>query len=155
MLLSRVALGEDPVDAQIQRLREGKDVTMSDAEFQKIRLASFNRYYDIAAQSYLDQVKWSIVFPEKQGGWPAKSVLIIDSDIREPIYQRLKQKSVETNDPIFDYALICPALYMMNEPEVLKLLVRLQAKDAFLYDRADTEIKWWRNVISKQLGAKR
>ena len=48
----------------------------------------------------------------------------------------LKKKAEQTDDSLIDYALICPALYMVDEPEVQRLLARLEQKDDFLYKQA-------------------
>ena|SRR2546427_7308900 len=147
-------LADDPLSDQIQRLREGKKVSISDSEFYKLRSASFDKFYDVAAQVYIDQVRWSLIDPDDHGGWPVRSPLLMIPGVLEPIHQRLKAKSDETYDTIFDYALICPGLYMHNEAEVQKVLSRLKAKDAFLYKRANAELKSWRAYVSKQSGSK-
>jgi hypothetical protein len=153
LILPNNAPCEDRISAQIQRLREGKNVALIDTEFEKLQKATVERFYDAAAEIYIEHVKWSIIYPEKYGGWPARDYLLANQSLVEPIHRRLKQKSEETIDTLFDYALICPALYISNEEEVQKLLARLEAKDEFLYNRATTQLKWWRDFISKQLGS--
>ena len=55
-----------------------------------------------------------------------------------------------------DYALICPALYLVDEPEVQRLLARLEQKDDFLYKQAHKNLDtWWRVEIAKRLQARR
>jgi hypothetical protein len=45
-----------------------------------------------------------------------------------------------------------PALYIVDEPEVQRLLARLEKKDQFLYKQAHENLdKWWRVEIAKRL----
>jgi hypothetical protein len=56
------------------------------------------------------------------------------------IYRILKKKAEQSDDSLLDYALICPALYMVDEPEVQRLLARLEQKDQFLYKQAQENL---------------
>jgi hypothetical protein len=155
MSLAVIVYGEDPLDAQIQRLREGKQLTISDAEFHKVRTDSYHKFLSSAADLYIEHVKWSLISPEKQGGWPYRSFIVEDPDWIEEIYRNIKQKSDNTGDPLFDYVLICPALYLVNEAEVGNLLTRLERKDQFLYKQAYTNLSAWRAEVAKRLRSRR
>jgi hypothetical protein len=47
-----IAYGQISLDAQIQRLREGKKITISDAEFLKVRTEEFDKFLVFAADFY-------------------------------------------------------------------------------------------------------
>lgn len=155
MSLAIIAYGEDALDSQIQRLREGKALTMSDAESLNIRKNTYDNFLNFAAELYVEHVKWSLISPEKQGGWPYRSFIVEEPAWIQKIYQRLKQKAEKTDDPIFDYTLICPALYLENEPEVERILTRLERKDQFLYKQALSNLDSWKAEVSKRLRARR
>ena len=127
------AYGQISLDAQIQRLREGKKITISDSEFLKYRSDGFDKFLAFAADFYVDQVKWSLISPETQGGWPYRSFVVESPEWIDEIFRNLKTKAEQSGDSLVDYALICPALYLVDQPEVQQLLVRLEGKDQFLY----------------------
>jgi hypothetical protein len=144
------------LDDQIQRLREGKKVTISDVDFLKARTEQYDKFLGFAADLYIEQVKWSLISPKKHGGWPVRSFVIEEPDWIADIYRNLKKKAEQTDDSLIDYALICPALYMADEPEVQRLLARLEKKDQFLYKQAHVNLdRWWRVEVAKRLRARR
>ena len=150
------AYSQVSLDDQIQRLREGRKITISDAEFLKARTDPYEKFLGFAADLYIEQVKWSLISPKKHGGWPVRSFVVEEPDWIADIYRILKKKAEQTDDPLMDYALICPALYMVDEPEVQRLLARLEQKDDFLYKQAHKNLDtWWRVEIAKRLHARR
>lgn len=81
-----------PLDDQIQRLREGKKITISDADFLKARMDPHNKFLVFAADLYVEQIKWSLISPKKHGGWPVRSFVIEEPDWIADIYRILKKK---------------------------------------------------------------
>ncbi len=81
-----------------------------------------------------------MISPKNHGGWPVRSFIVEEPDWVADIYRILKKKAEQTDDPLIDYALICPALYMIDEPEVQRLLVRLEQRDHFLYKQAQENL---------------
>jgi hypothetical protein len=124
-------------------------------EFRKARAGTYEKFLDFAADLYIEHIRWSLISPEKQGGWPYRSFVIVEPEWVEGIYRRIKEKADETDNPLFDYALICPALYLVNEPEVQRLLTRLERKDHFLYRQAHTNLSTWRSQVSERLRSRR
>jgi hypothetical protein len=155
MSFAVIAYGEDLLDVQIQRLREGRKLTISDAEFLKLRADTYDKFLAFAADLYIEQTKWSLISPEKQGAWPYRSFVVVEPEWVEGIYRKIKEKADKTGDPLFDYTLICPALYLANEPEVQKILTRLERKDQFLYKQAHTNLNTWRAAVSDRLRSRR
>ncbi len=150
------AYSQVSLDDQIQRLREGKEITISDAEFLKARTDRYDKFLEFAADLYIEQIKWSLISPKKHGGWPVRSFVVEEADWIADIYRNLKKKAEQTDDSLIDYALICPALYMVDEPEVQRLLARLEQKDQFLYKQAHENLdRWWRVEVAKRLRARR
>ena len=103
------------------------------------------------AEVYIEQVKWSLIWTNTQGGRPFRSFAILEPDWIHAVHRKIKEKVDKTGDPLFDYAPICPALYLANEPEVTKILIRLEKKDHFLYDQADMNLEFRRDKISDML----
>lgn len=155
MLFAATAYSEDVLNAQIQRLREGRKLTMSDAQFLKLRTDTYEKFLAFAAELYVEQVKWSLVSPEKQGAWPYRSFIVVEPEWAAGIYRKIKEKADRTGDPLFDYSLICPALYLVDEPEVQKILTRLERKDQFLYKQVQMKLSTWRTEVSDRLGSRR
>jgi hypothetical protein len=155
MSFAAIAYSEDLLDGQIQRLRERRKLTMSDAEFLKLREDTFDKFLAFAADLYIEQIKWSLISPEKQSAWPYRSFIVVEPEWVEEIYRKIKEKADKTGDPLLDYALICPALYLVNEPEVQKILTRLERKDQFLYKQAHSNLNTWRTKVSDRLRSRR
>jgi hypothetical protein len=130
------AYSQVSLDDEIQRLREGKEITISDADFLKARTDRHDKFLEFAADLYIEQIKWSLISPKKHGGWPVRSFVVEEPDWIADIYRVLKKKAEQTEDSLIDYALLCPALYLVDEPEVQRLLARLEQKDQFLYKQA-------------------
>ena len=150
------AYSQVSLDDQIQRLREAKKITISDVDFLKARTESYNKFLGFAADLYIEQVKWSLISPKNHGGWPVRSFIVEEPDWIADIYRVLKKKAEQTDDSLIDYVLICPALYLVDEPEVQRLLGRLEQKDQFLYKQAHENLdRWWRVEIAKRLLARR
>lgn len=149
------AYGQVSLDAQIQRLREGKKITISDADFLKARSDAFNKFLAVAADFYIEQVKWSLISPEGQGGWPYRSFVVESPEWIGEIYRILKKKAEQTGDSLIAYALICPALYVVEEAEVQRLLAQLDRKDQFLYKQTRENLDRWRAEIARRLRARR
>jgi hypothetical protein len=147
--------GEDRLDAQIQRLREGKSASISDADFRNIRRDTYSKFITFAAELYVKHIKWSLISPEKQGGWPYRSFVVIEPEWIEDIYREIKHKAEKTGDSLFDYALLCPALYLVDEPEVQRILTRLERKDEFLHKDALRNLDTWRAEVAKRLRGRR
>jgi hypothetical protein len=99
-----------------------------------------SKFLGFAADLYIEQIKWSLISPKNHGGWPVRSFIVEEPDWVADIYRILKKKAEQTDDPLIDYALICPALYMIDEPEVQRLLVRLEQRDHFLYKQAQENL---------------
>jgi hypothetical protein len=76
-----------------QRLREGKKITISEADFRKARTDSYNKFLEFAADLYIEQIKWSLISPKKHGGWPIRSFVVEEPDWIADIYRNLKKKS--------------------------------------------------------------
>ena len=93
--------------------------------------------------------------PETQGGWPYRSFVVESPEWIDEIFRNLKTKVEQSGDSLVDYALICPALYLVDEPEVQRLLVRLEGKDQFLYKQARKNLDVWTNEIAKRLRSRR
>ena len=142
------AYGQISLDAQIQRLREGKKITISDAEFLKVRTEEFHSSSCLPL-TFTEQVKWSLISPEIQGGWPYRSFVVESPEWIDEIYRNLKTKAEQTGDSVIDYALICPGLYLIDEAEVQRLLVRLERKDQFLYKQARKNLDVWREIARR------
>ena len=81
--------------------------------------------------------------------------MVEELDWVEEIYRKIKEKADETGDPLFEYALICPALYLVNEQEVQRILTQLERKDKFLYRQAYANLKTWRAKVSDRLRSRR
>ena len=64
------AYSQVSLDDQIQRLREGKKVTISDAEFLKARTEPYEKFLGFAADLYIEQVKWSLISPKSTAVGP-------------------------------------------------------------------------------------
>ena len=77
------------------------------------------------------------------------------SRVDDDIYRNLKTKAEQTGDSLIDYALICPALYLVDEAEVQRLLARREGKDQFLYKQARKNLDVWRKEIAKRLRSRR
>jgi CheY-like chemotaxis protein len=149
------AYGQNSLDAQIQRLREGKKTAISDSEFLKYRSDGFDKFLMFAADFYIEQVKWSLISPETQGGWPYRSFVVESPEWIDDIYRNLKRKAEQSGESLVDYALICPALYLVDEAEVQRLLARLEGNDQFLYKQARENLDVWRREIAKRLRSRR
>jgi hypothetical protein len=149
------AYGEDRLDAEIRRLRDGKTATISDADFRKLRSDTYHKFVAFTAELYIEHIKWSLISPEKQGGWPYRSFVVTEAEWIEDIYREIKKKADETGDALFDYALVCPALYLVDEPEVQRILTRLERNDQFLHKEALRNLDTWRAEVSKRLRARR
>ena len=147
--------GQVTLDGQMQPLREGKGITISDADFRKARSDTFDKFLAFATDFYIEQVKWSLISPKDQGGWPYRSFVVESSEWIGQIYRNLKKKAEQTGDSLMDYALICPALYLVDEAEVQRLLARLERKDQFLYKQARENLDRWRAEIARRLRARR
>jgi hypothetical protein len=68
------------LDDQIQRLRDGKKITISGADFLKARTDRHDKFLQFAADLYIEQIKWSLISPEKHGGWPVRSFIVEEPD---------------------------------------------------------------------------
>ena len=51
------AYSQVSLDDQIQRLREGRKITISDADFLKARMDPYEKFLRFAADFYIEQVK--------------------------------------------------------------------------------------------------
>jgi hypothetical protein len=149
------AYSQVSLDDQIQRLREGRKITISDAEFLKARTDPYEKFLGFAADLYVEQIKWSLISPESQGGWPYRSFVVESPEWIDEIYRNLKTKAEQSGDSFVDYALICPALYLVDEAEVQRLLAGLEGKDQFLYKQARKNLHVWRSEIAKRLRSRR
>ena len=78
--------------------------------FLKNRTDRHDKFLEFAANFYIEQIKWSLISPEKHGGWPVRSFIVEEPDWIADIYRNLKKKAEETDDSLVDYALICPRL---------------------------------------------
>lgn len=67
-LSAATAYGQVSLDAQIQRLREGKEISISDADFLKSRVDAHDKFLWFAVDLYIEQIKWSLISPERHGG---------------------------------------------------------------------------------------
>lgn len=155
MSFAAIAYTEDLLDVQIQRLRDGRKPTLTDAEFRKVRADTFEKFLGFAADLYIEHIKWSLVSPEKQGGWPYRSFVVVEPEWVEGIFRKIKEKADKTGNSLFDYALICPALYLVDEPEVQNILARLERKDQFLHKQAHMNLNTWRAKVSETLRSRR
>ncbi len=86
------AYSQASLDDQIQRLRDGKKITISDADFLKARTDAYNKFLGFAADLYIEQIKWSLISPKNQGGWPFRSFVVEEPDWIADIYRVLKKK---------------------------------------------------------------
>jgi hypothetical protein len=86
------AYSQVSLDDEIQRLREGKEITISDADFLKARTDRHDKFLEFAADLYIEQIKWSLISPKKHGGWPVRSFVVEEPDWIADIDRVLRKK---------------------------------------------------------------
>ena len=94
------AYSQVSLDDQIQRLREGKKITISEADFLKARTDPYDKFLEFAAELYIEQIRWSLISPKKHGGWPVRSFVVEEPDWIADIYRNLKKKAERTDDSL-------------------------------------------------------
>lgn len=105
------------------------------------------------ATLYVQQVKKALIDPKNHGGWPVRTFLLVGRYPRKVVFDALQTELAEHPSPLIKYALICPALYNQEDAVVEKLLAELKEEDAFLHERAMSQIDtYWRPYITRALG---
>ncbi len=148
-------VGADALDELIADKKAG--VTRLDpATQQTIVRAGLSRassaHANAMADSYLAQVKASIVDPQNHGGWPCRSTLVYSPTMRRSLFAILRARFERKPDAMLAYALICPTIFERNEELMTRALNYLRANDSFLHDHAQERMKsFWLPFISNAL----
>jgi len=145
----------DPLDDLIADRKSG--VTRVDPAKQQATLqAGLSRassaHAGAMANSYLAQVKSSIIDPENHGGWPCRSSLVFQPTTRRMLTAILKSRFERQPDAILAYAVICPAIYERNTELMDRAIDYLKKNDPFLHDLAQEQMSsFWLPFISTAL----
>jgi hypothetical protein len=142
-IVANTAMGE-LADDQIGKIRAGQEV--SQAEFRKAYDETLQNYRTARTAYYLGQVKWSLIDHKRQGGWPYRSDLLMESP--DTIYNGLKKVVEETGDPVARYAFIFPSVYKHEDRVAAEQLAFLRDHDDFLYQRAVAALPIARNMLA-------
>ena len=104
------------------------------------------------ANSYLAQVKASILDEANHGGWPCRSTYVYTPNYRSVLTQRLRFRFDQQPSPILAYAIICPAIYAQDNALLERALAYLKENDAFLSSRAESQMReFWLPFITSVL----
>lgn len=145
----------DALDTLIAELRSGSKTASAETSqdiVQRSLAGASAAYHDALANSYLTQVKASIVDEANHGGWPCRSSLIYQPSTRTSVTAALKRRFERTPDAMVAYALICPALYAKDEVLLQRALAYLEVYDAFLHQRAQASLPtFWQPFIASAL----
>ncbi len=98
-------------DEQVAKIRRGERVTPAEMQrsFDEVKA----RTHAKIVESYLSQVKWSLINEEDHGGWPFRSQYLVRSP--QILFDGLRKIVQDTDDPVARFALIFSALYVKNE----------------------------------------
>ena len=116
-------------DAQIERVRKGLPFVPEELERSIQESDERHRVYHTA--QYLTEVKWSLIEPEHQGGWPFRSEILMQYP--RVLFNVLSKMAKETDDPVVHYALVFPALSVKDDRESRAQIAWLHDHDQFLY----------------------
>lgn len=153
----------DPLDDLIADRKSGVtriDPAQQQATVQAGLSRASSAHANAMANSYLAQVKSSIIDPENHGGWPCRSSLVYQPTTRRTLTAILKARFERQPDAITAYAVICPAIYERNNELLNRAIDYLKKHDPFLHDLAQEQMAaFWlpfiSNVLKKQVPAKK
>lgn len=153
----------DPLDDLIADRKSGVtrvDPAKQQATVQTGLSRASSAHASAMANSYLAQVKSSIVDPENHGGWPCRSSLVYQPTMRRTLTAILKSRFERQPDAITAYAVICPAIYERNHELMNRAIDYLKKHDLFLHDLAQEQMAaFWlpfiSNVLKKQSPVKK
>ncbi len=163
LLLGMGQLRADPLDEMITTLRSGaepsRDGASALAAYKAASEPVSKAYRDGIADLYLLEIKYSIVDPDHNGGWPYRSFLLdrflAEDDgiaLRRNLTDQLKQRFADKPDPVLAYALVCPALYAGDEELVAQLQAYLKDHDPYLFKREQAALeRSWRPGVKAAL----
>ncbi len=151
-ILSPTICAADALDGLMQGMRNEGGVADADAAQRAIqaRLAKDSSVLGNAiAESYLGQVKASVIDPDRHGGWPCRSSLVYNSSTRRTLTLALNARFKHRPDAFLAYALICPALYAKDDAMLNTALNYLRKNDPFLHQLAQSNMgKFWLPFIT-------
>lgn len=158
LLANPVLVHADPLDDLIADRKAGVtrvDPAKQQATVQAGLSRSSSAHASAMANSYLAQVKSSIIDPENHGGWPCRSSLVYQPTTRRTLTAILKSRFERQPDAITAYALVCPAIYERNNELMSRALDYLKVNDPFLHNLAQEQMAaFWlpfiSNVLKKQ-----
>lgn len=145
----------DPLDDLIAARKSGGtrvDPAKQQATVQAGLSRASSAHASAMANSYLAQVKSSIIDPDNHGGWPCRSSLVYQPTMRRTLTAILKARFERQPDPIVAYAVICPAIYERNPELMNRAIDYLKKHDPFLHDLAQEQMStFWLPFISNAL----
>ena len=151
-ILSPTVCAADALDGFMEEVRNGGGAVDSDAAQRAIqaRLAKDSTVFGNAiAESYLGQVKASVIDPDRHGGWPCRSSFVYYSNTRRALTLALNARFKHRPDAFLAYALICPALYAKDDAMLNTALDFLRKNDPFLHQLAQSNMgKFWLPFIT-------
>jgi hypothetical protein len=141
----------DQLDDVIASMRSGASAPANKKDILKgTSEAAYKAYTDSIVDLYLQEIKFSIIDPDDNGGWPFRSFLV-ESDFysRKHLTNALKERFDKKPDALLAYALVCPALYVSDTALVDRLERYLKDNDPFLYKLEQIQIaQYWRPFIA-------
>jgi len=148
----------DQVDDLIADLRSGAVTTVDAVKRDEALKADQKKAYEIysngLAALYVFEIKVSILEPEKGGGWPYRSFLVLDIGMRGNLTRALTERFEEKPDSMLAFALICPALYARDDGLLGRAESYLKENDPYLYKIVQAKIDHsWRPYITSGLKA--
>jgi hypothetical protein len=93
------------------------------------------KYREGITELYLTQIKWSVIDPDDHGGWPVRSLLVMNESTAKTLAKELEQKLSAKREPIVAYALLAVSLHHGEDDR--NRLSAIVAEDAFLKRRLD------------------
>ena len=156
LAFSAPLLRADRLDDLVAGLRSGAITSVDPAKRAEILKSTGetanNAFHESMVNLYLWEIKASIVDSDNHGGWPYRSFIVYDPDLRGSLTKALKARYEDKPDPVLAYARICPAIYAGDDQAVAGLESYLKQNDSFLYDREQAEVdKYWRPFIKSVL----
>ncbi len=145
----------DPLDELIADVKSGV-APIDPAKRQATVQAGLGRasgsYANAMVDSYIAQVKASIIDPENHGGWPCRSALVYQPTTRRTLTAILRSRFERKPDAIIAYAILCPAIYERNDELLTRALNFLKVNDPFLHDHAQARLAtFWLPFINQAL----
>lgn len=148
ILVASPTLRADQLDDLLKKVRAGESAAPGQAESEKLLEPAFKRFGPAVGALYLAQVKASLVDPENHGGWPCRSFWLWTEPNGAPqIHAWLTQQFASKGDALYLYASLCPLIVMERQEEIPPLVEKIKARDKFLGEKVDENLKYWKDYI--------